>query len=92
MEWEGWSNWPPVCPGLGILPTGEEGVLVKVEIGEADNILPLTHLVLTIEHHGTSAPAVLCCDDEETIPRLFEILKGHIGWEVSRIGDLDVDL
>jgi hypothetical protein len=27
-----------------------------------------------------------------TIPRLFEILKGHIGWEISRIGDLDVDL
>jgi hypothetical protein len=93
MKWEGFSNWPPVCPGVGILPTGEEGVLTNVEIGEADNILPLPHLVLTIEHRGSSGPAVLCCDDEEkVIPRLFAILKDHIGWEIRRIGDLDVDL
>jgi hypothetical protein len=34
-----------------------------------------------------------CCDDEEkVIPRLFEILKGCVGWEIIRIGDLDVDI
>ena len=93
MKWEGFSNWPPACPGVGVLPTGEEGVLTNVEMAQADNILPLRHLVLTIEYCGNRAPAVLCCDDEENvIPRLFEILKGRIGWEISRIGDLDVDL
>jgi hypothetical protein len=35
--------------------------------------------------------AVLCCDEGNVIPRLFEILKGCIGWEISRVGDLDVD-
>jgi hypothetical protein len=42
---------------------------------------------------GAMRPAnfpMLCCDnEEEVIPRLFEILKGCIGWEISRIGDLD---
>jgi hypothetical protein len=44
-------------------------------------------------HLGRGSSAVLCCDDEEkVIPRLFEILKGCVGWEISRIGDLDVEL
>jgi hypothetical protein len=46
-----------------------------------------------MEHGGNGSSAVLCCDDEENvIPHLFEILKGCIGWELDRIGDLDVDL
>lgn len=50
------------------------------------------HLTLTVEHHGNGLSTMLCCDDEENvIPRLFEILKGCIGWDISRIGDLDVD-
>jgi hypothetical protein len=33
------------------------------------------------------------CDDEENvIPRLYQILKSCIGWEISRIGDLGGDL
>jgi hypothetical protein len=51
------------------------------------------YLVLTMMHLGKGSSAVLCCDDQENvIPRLFQILKGCIGWEISRIGDLDVDL
>jgi hypothetical protein len=51
------------------------------------------HLTLTMEHPGNGSSAVLCCDDEESvIPRLYQILKGCIGWEISRIGDLDADL
>jgi len=58
----------------------------------ADNTMP-RHLTLTIEHRGNTSSGVLCCDDdEEVIPRLFKILKGCIGWPISRIGDLDVDL
>src|ERR1700758_786309 len=95
MEWEGFSNWPPVWAGSygpgDTFPMGEEGVLTGVAMNEASKALP-RHLTLTMEHRGNGSSAVLCCDDEErVIPRLFEILKGCIGWEISRIGDLDVD-
>ena len=96
MEWEGFSNWPPVWAGsygrADAFPMAEEGVLTGVEMNEAGNALP-GHLPLTMEHRGNGSSAVLCCDDaENVIPRLFEILKGCIGLEISRIGDLDVDL
>ena len=96
MEWEGFSNWPPVWAGsygrADAFPMAEEGVLTGVEMNEAGNTLP-RHLTLTMEHRGDGWSAVLCCDDEENvIPRLYQILKGCIGWEISRIGDLDVDL
>jgi hypothetical protein len=96
MEWEGFSNWPPVWAGsygrAHVFPMAEEGVLTGVEMIEAGNTLP-RHLVLTMMHLGNTSSAMLCCDNEEkVIPRLFEILKGCIGWEISRIGDLDVDL
>jgi hypothetical protein len=96
MKWEGFSNWPPVWAGSygagDIFPEGEEGVLTGVEMVEANNALP-RHLALTMAHRGNTPSSVLCCDDEEeVIPRLFEILKGCIGWQISRIGDLDVDL
>src|SRR6266404_5794735 len=89
MKWEGFSNWPPVW---ATSPMGEEGVLTSVEMNEAGNTLP-RHLVLTMMHLGRGSSAMLCCDDEEkVIPRLFEILKGCVGWEIGRIGDLDVEL
>ncbi len=89
MKWEGFSNWLPVW---ATSPMGEEGVLTSVEMNEAGNTLP-RHLVLTMMHLGRGSSAMLCCDDEEkVIPRLFEILKGCVGWEVGRIGDLDVEL
>jgi hypothetical protein len=95
MRWEGCSNWAPAWAGSygrgDIFPVGEEGVLTGVEMAEGDNTLP-RHLALRMKHRGNASSAVLCCDDEEAIPRLFEILKGCIGWEVGRIGDLDVDL
>jgi hypothetical protein len=69
----------------------EEGVLTGVEMVEADNTLP-RYLTLMREHRGKRSGAPLHCDDDEVIPRLFEILKGCIGWPISRIGDLDVDL
>jgi hypothetical protein len=44
-------------------------------------------------HLGKGSSAVLFCDDEEkVVPRLFEVLKSCVGWEIGRIGDLDVDL
>jgi hypothetical protein len=59
---------------------------------EEGNALP-RHLTLTMEHRGNGSSAVLCCDDEENvIPHLFQILKGCVRWEISRIGDLDIDL
>jgi hypothetical protein len=96
MKWEGFSNWPPVWAAsysrADTSPMGEEGVLTGVEMNEAGNALP-RHLTLTMEHRGNGSSAMLCCDDEENvIPRLFEILKGCIGWEIGQIGDLDVDL
>jgi hypothetical protein len=63
-----------------------------VSMNEAGSTLP-RHLTLTMEHRGNGSSAVLCCDDEENVtPRLYQILKGCIGSEISRIGDLDVDL
>ena len=95
MEWEGFSNWPVWAGSYGpgdTFPMVEEGVLTGVEMIEAGNTLP-RHLTLTMEHRGDGSSAVLCCDDEENVmPRLYQILKGCIGWEISRIGDLDVDL
>ncbi len=91
MKWEGFSNWPPAWAGSygrgDIFPVGEEGVLADVEMAEGEH-----HLTLAIEHRGNTSSGVLCCDDEEVISRLFKILKGCIGWPISRIGDLDVDL
>jgi hypothetical protein len=96
MKWEGFSNWPPVWAAsyspADTSAMAEEGVLTGVEMNEAGNALP-RHLTLTMEHHGNGLSAMLCCDDEENvIPRLFEILRGCIGWEIGQIGDLDVDL
>jgi hypothetical protein len=95
MKWEGFTNWPPSWAGAygrGDMFSGEEeGVLTGVEMVEADNTLP-RYLTLRREHRGKRSGAPLHCDDEEVLPRLFEILKGCIGWPISRIGDLDVDL
>jgi hypothetical protein len=75
-----------------IFPEGEEGALAGVEMVEPDNTSP-RHLVLTMEHRGSIFSAVLHCDDEEeVVPRLLEILEGWIGWQIGRIGDLEVDL
>jgi hypothetical protein len=93
MSWEGFSNWPPAWTGScgrgDIFPVEEEGELTDVEMAEADGMLP-RHLTLTMAHRGNTSSAVLCCDEEELIARLFEVLKGCIGWPISRIGDLDV--
>jgi hypothetical protein len=60
---------------------GEEGLLTGVEMIEAGNTLP-RHLVLTMMHLGKGSSAILSCDEaEKVIPRLFEILKGCVGWE-----------
>jgi hypothetical protein len=88
MKWEGFSNWPPVSAAsysrADTSPMGEEGVLTGVEMNEAGNTLP-RHLTLTMEHRGNGSSAMLCCDDEENvIPRLFEILRGCIGWEIVK--------
>ena len=67
-------------------------MLTGVEMNEASNTVS-RHLTLTMKRLGNTSWAVLSCDDEENvIPRLFEILKGCVGWEISKIGDLDVDL
>jgi hypothetical protein len=88
-------NWPPAWAGSygrGDVSLGaEEGVLIGVDLVEADS-MSARHLKLRGEHGGSTWGALLHCDDEDVIPRLFEILKGCIGWEISRIGDLDVDL
>ncbi|MGA8568620.1 MAG: hypothetical protein WB580_12590 [Candidatus Binataceae bacterium] len=95
MKWEGFSNWPPSWAGsygrVDVLPEEEEGLLTGVEMVEAGSA-SACHLNLRREHLGKTSEAVLHCDDEEAIPRLFEVLKGCVGWEISRIGDLDVDL
>jgi hypothetical protein len=95
MIWNGFTNWPPMWGGSygpgDILAVGEEGVLTDVEMAEAYDTWP-RHLILTIEHLGNTSSGVLCCDEEEVIPRLLEIFKGCIDWPISRIGDLDVDL
>jgi hypothetical protein len=95
MKWEGFSNWPPAWGGSygrgDVFPIGEDGVLTNVEMAEADSTTP-RHLTLTIEHRGNTSSGVLCCDDEEVIPRPFKILKSFSGWTICRIGDLDVDL
>ena len=88
-------TWPPAWEGShgrgDIFPVGEEGVLTDVEMAKTDNTMP-RHLTLTIEYRGNTSSGALCCDDDEVIPRLFKILKGGIGWPLTRIGDLDVDL
>jgi len=65
--------------------------MTGVEMNEAENTSP-RQLILTTEHRGRRSEAPLHCAEEDVIPRLFEILKSCIGWEISRIGDLDVDL
>jgi hypothetical protein len=57
-------------------------VLTGVEMIEAGNTLP-RHLVLTMMHLGNTSSAMLCCDnEEEVIPRLFEISQ-----RLHRLGD-----
>jgi hypothetical protein len=69
MEWEGFSNWPPVWVDsygrADAFPMAEEGVVTGVEMNEAGNTLP-RHLTLTMEHRGNGSSAVLCCDDGRT--------------------------
>jgi hypothetical protein len=59
MKWKGFSNWRRCVEESVSYSTGEEGVLINVEIAEAGNTLPVTHLVLTLKYRGNSAPAVL---------------------------------
>jgi hypothetical protein len=95
MKWEGFSNWPPIwtrSSGRGDMFSGDEdGVLTGVEMVEADNATP-RHLILGREHRGGISGAPLYWDDEDVMPRLVEIFAGCVGWSISRIGDLDVDL
>jgi len=94
MKWEGFSNWPPAWEGSygrgDIFPVGEDGVLADVKLADADNTMP-RHLTLTTEYRGNTFSGVLCCDDDEVLARLSKILKGCIGWPISRIADLDAD-
>jgi len=95
MHWEGAHSWPPAFAGAygraDVFPAPEKGELTRVDLVEAGNGLP-RHLTLTVQHRGNDASGILCLDDEEVLPRLLEILNGCIGWTLSRIGDLDVDL
>jgi hypothetical protein len=95
MNWEGFPNWPPTWAGSygrgDVRPGEEEGVLSGVDLVEANSI-SARHLTLSRKHRGQISAAVLHCDDEEVIPRLFEILEACVGWNIDRIGDLDVDL
>jgi hypothetical protein len=56
MKWEGFSNWPPAWGGSygrgDIFPVGEEGVLIDVEMAEADNTMP-RHLTKRSNTAGT---------------------------------------
>jgi hypothetical protein len=95
MKWEGFSNWPPVWTGLSgrgdIFSGDEDGILTGVQMVEANSTTP-RHLILGREHRGRISGARLHCDDEGVIPHLVKILEGCVGWSISRIGDLDVDL
>ena len=95
MKWEGFSNWPPTWGGSygsgDIFPIGEEGNLKDVEMLEEDQA-ELRGLTLTIEHRGNTSSGLLYCDDTTVVPRLYDILRGCLGWSISQIGDLDVDL
>jgi hypothetical protein len=98
MSWEGFSNWPPAWAGSygrgDIFPVEEEGVLTGVEMAEADN--RFARFARHLDSNDGASWGYLVggalLRREEVIPRLLKVLKGCIGWPISRIGDLDVDL
>ena len=94
MTWRGAPNWPPRWGGSYdrgvIIPAGEEGVLLNVEIEGADRKAPI-HLKLTIEFQHCVFSGVLHFDDPNFIPILFDKLSHCTGRTIREVGDLELD-
>jgi hypothetical protein len=95
VKYHGARTWPPDLGGAYdatiVLPIGEEGVLEDVSVAERDYIGP-ERVDLIVEHQGRRHSGQVWLDDPALAPRLYEILKEHIGSPISEISDLVVDL
>jgi hypothetical protein len=87
-------NWPPQwngsCGPDAEFPTGEQGVLKKVQYLTVDPTAA-ARVQLRIEHDGNEFWAFVPSDDPVLLSRLYAKLKQCIGHSMCDIGSLDLD-
>jgi len=95
VRYHGARTWPPdwggTYDGSTQIPLGEQGQLEDVSVAERDLIGP-ERLDLTITYGGRKHSGQVWVDDLTLVPRLYDVLKKHIGLPIQEIGQLEVDL
>lgn len=90
MTWQGTPNWPPRWngPQTGNTPTGEVGVLIRVERGFRSVTAP--HCFLSTRLQNQEYCGWLFFDDEAFSDEVFKTFHAHLGSPLSKIGSLDL--
>jgi hypothetical protein len=70
------------------LPTGEVGVLIKVEA--ASKYLTAPHCLLVIRWNNEEYFGAVFFDDESFAQTICNLLSNHLGSPVSLLGSLDI--
>jgi hypothetical protein len=95
LKYEGARTWPPALGGgyapTTIFPVGEQGILREVKLIDRDYIGP-RRLELVVDYLGKRRSGQIWIDDTSVVPKLYHILKEHLGEPLSDLGSLVVDL
>ncbi len=95
LKYEGARTWPPDWGGAygptTLFPIGEQGILREVKLIDRDYIGP-SRLELVVDYLGQRHSGQIWVDDTGVIPKLYQILKEHLGEPISDLGSLVVDL
>jgi hypothetical protein len=92
MCYQGRRSWPPAWSGPSgpndPLPTGEVGVLIKVEA--ESKYLTAPHCLLVIGWNDEEYFGALFFDDESFAHAICDLLSNHLGSPMSILGSLDI--
>ena len=95
LKYEGARTWPPnwgdAYGPTTVFPIREQGVLREVKLIDRDYIGP-RRLELVVDYLGQRRSGQIWVDDTSVVPKLYHILKEHLGELLSDLGSLVVDL
>jgi len=88
----GRPNWPPEWKGPygpdNPLPSGEVGILIRVE--PVPSILGTPHCIVVIQWNGQEYFASLYFDQEDFLQEIVGRLQSCLGRPIAEIGSLDI--
>jgi hypothetical protein len=88
----GRPNWPPEWKGPygpgNPLPSGEVGILIRVE--PTSNVLTTPHCILVIQWNHQEYLGSLYFDDEDFLQKIVGLLRSCLGRPIAEIGSLDI--